>query len=186
MRSHIVAQLIEMMIDRDHPAYRGYSKLEVRECASKMLPSDAPPLEVIAELSGSAAFEHHNGTAEKAAVPGDPPIAAHLDPLKLVQPGMVYSDPHQHVKMDENGSTVNALLSLARSTRADTDTSDGQATLNITYGPMQGQLTPWFFVITYCFLFPHGTGLPDLHGKERPRRKGTASSRVDFVDVWTN
>ena len=30
-----------------------------------------------------------------------------------------------------------------------------------------------------------GTGLPDLHGKERPRRKGAASSRVDFVDVWT-
>ena len=185
VRSHIVVQLIEMMIDRDHPAYRSYSKPEVRERAIRMLPGDAPPLEVIAELSGSAAFGHHNGTAEKAAVPGDPPIAAHLDPLKLVQPGMVYSDAHEHVEVDENESTVHALLSLAHSARADTDTDDGQATLNITHGPMQDQLTPWFFVITYCFLFPHGTGLPDLHGKERPRRKGTASSRVDFVDVWT-
>ena len=89
------------------------------------------------------------------------------------------------MEADENESTVNAILGLARNARADTDVDDRQATLSVTHGPMQDQLTPWFFVITYCFLFPHGTGLPDLHGKERPRRKGGASSRVDFVDVWT-
>lgn len=94
VRSRIVVQLIEMMIDRDHPAYRGYNKSEVRERASKMLPTDAPPLEVIAELSGSANVERHNGTTEKAAVPGDPLVAADSDPFELVQPGMVYSDAH--------------------------------------------------------------------------------------------
>ena len=89
--------------------------------------------------------------------------------------------------VDPNKQTATAFVAMARSLGEEgdeeADEMHAQEVMAIVNGAMVDQFQPMFFLTAFAFLFPWGTGAPDLKNYERQRRPNTRME-VDFVQHW--
>jgi hypothetical protein len=83
--------------------------------------------------------------------------------------------------VDKNARNTSAFMKVAEQLAGEIHASDLQETLHMTHGPMLTQITPLYMSLLYPFLFPSGSGCPDIYGV--PHRDSKQPT-VDLVKHW--
>ena len=152
--------------------------LQIRERA-KWLPSsvNTTPREICVHIQKKREQER-----QKASAPSDAPTDNTTDAFASSVLYAVSTDMKGDDSVHQNARNASAFVKIAAELSEPAE-AQMQQTLHMTHGPMLDQITPLYMMVMYPFMFPNGSGCPDLVNK--PHRNKTDVFEVDLIKHWS-
>jgi len=188
VRRKVVIDLIQIGVDSGHPAWRCVhatgGMAEVHKRAMSLPDGDSegnsttPSCVFVNMKKFQSEMEPPTG---KAATPSNAPTSR-SNVFDAATARGVSDDLSSHAGQDKNARQVSAFISVAQQLAGEAAVMDVGGTLNVTHGPMLTQITPLYMVIVYPYLYPNGSGVPDIfHFKHREDE----DNRIDLVNHYS-
>ena len=152
--------------------------LQIRERA-KWLPSSSntTPQEICVHIHNKREQER-----QKASAPSDAPTDNTTDAFASSVLYAVSTDMKADDSVHQNARNASAFVKIAAELSEPAE-AQMQQTLHMTHGPMLDQITPLYMMVMFPFMFPNGSGCPDLVNK--PHRNKADVFEVDLIKHWS-
>eukprot|EP00435_Cladocopium_sp_Y103_P055924 s387_g18.t1 len=180
----VVVGLIQAMVSRDHPAYKGVDMAAVT-LRAEQLPEDYVPAEIVALFANDGTLTQVQ--RQKAATPVNDTMTeeqVEREFTRLLKPNAVVLEKSTAGFHDINARHVSAMEDIAHRNDATAEAALPEVVL-YTGTKFLDQFQPLYFGLAFPFVFPYGLGMPDPPewSKQVRYRRAANEPRIE-LSTW--